>query len=653
MAEDNIDTAIFFFAWVDEGTPWSEDLARLDEQIFAFSISQQENESATLDLDLINPRVGLLAAGRNVWGWLTHRKPNGDLIPLFFGRLLGVPDEMQDEVVRLQFRAKPADYDEQQSAIAATLRELPWYDPVFMAEGAELDPVNSIETRNVAWHCDRITHEVTVSDIGQGEDGTITLVEADHYTDGVKVDVGQAPLTRVTVEATVTWTQKGAGVVDLTQTIYDAFAGTGMPYQYPVVGSYTSDGLLGDWPKPGASIGAGWSVHESSTAEIAKWQKPANKKVRYIEKPIEVPTSYQLASDQTTILGFPIPTRFGNYERIRQERLQTGLGSLDNPKPSIFVTPAEEAAAGWKNWDVLFEIGPILQNTKALYQTSRGRTERVTFTLTAGLQPLLTDPEGTDVLNIALSSSALSSPIDAGGGWPLYAETSNSYFPTERGQLTLQYLLLLARSHLYVRSRAINITVEPRWETVVEAVTCRKNMVVHDPRFPGGQVAGKVVAYNLAHDGSGKPLHASVTIGCMVGTGEVLADIDPPANSYIDDYIDNFYESEPGGAVPVIDGELRYQAFDGLYVVDDDGLDLLNMTPSRVVQSIVVTNGVTDQEAAINNNKLDPVAGLTAAPTTVTLTLVPLTGQSFETDYPVEVEPLTLPKTVDLSAEAL
>lgn len=652
MADDNLDTAILFFAWVEEGTAWSEDLARIDEQIFAFSIVHQENECATLDLDLVNPKVGLLAAGRNLWAWLTHRKPNGDLIPLFFGRLLGIPDEIQDEVVRLQFRAKPVDYDEQQAAIAASLRELPWYDPVFMAEGAELDPVNSIETRNVAWHCDRITHEVTVSDIGQGEDGTITITAADGYVDGVKVDVGQAPLTRVSVEAAVTWTQKGAGVVDLTQVIYDAFAGTGMPYQYPIVGSFTSDGLLGDWPKPGSSIGAGWSVHESSIAEIPAWQRPASKKVKYVEKPVEVPTVYQITTTPAKIGQLPKPTIFGEWEKRRQQNLQ-GLGGLTGPKPGIFVTPAEEAALGWKNWDVLFEIGPILQNTKAFYQTSRGRTERVSFTLTGGLQPLLTDPEGTDVLNIALSSSALASPIDAGGGWPLYAESSNSYFPTERGQLSLQYLMLLARSHMYVRARGISITVEPRWETVVDSLSCRMNMVVHDPRFPGGQVAGKVIGYTLAHDAAGKPLHASVTIGCMVGTGEVLDDIPPPANSYIDDYIDNQFENEPGGAVPVIPGELRYQAFDGLYVIDDDGLDLLNMTPSNVVQSIVITNGVTEQEQAIKNNKAAPVDGLEAVPTKVTLTLVPLTGQSFETDYLVEVEPLTLPKTVDLAAEPL
>jgi hypothetical protein len=641
--KDDPATAIFLFAWVAEGTPWSEALARCDEDVFAFEITHQENEAATMNLDVENPRIGLLAAGRNLWGWLTERvEETGDLRPLFFGRLMGVPEDIQDEIVRLQFQAKPTDYTAQQEALAAPLRVLPYYDRVWLADGADADPVNVLETRPLAWCVDRITLEVSLSDIGQGEDGTITLTGDDHFYDGLKVDPGQAPLTAINVDATVTWTQEGAGDVDLTQKLYDAFVATGTPFQYPVVGSFTSDGLLSNWPQPGASIGAGWSMGEAAFAETVTWQQPASKKVRYVEKPVTVPTAYQVATDWFQLGGLLLPT-------LAWQQLQAGI----TERPDQLFTLSEEAALGWKNWDVLFQIGPIYFNFPVHYETSRARTEKVTFTLTAGVQPILTDAAGNDVEVLSFASSSITNAVDDGGAVPLTDIARNSYFPTDRGQASLQYVMLVARCHAYVRARAIDITVEPVWDAVAGLVTLRQNLLVHDPRLPGGQAVGKITAYTLASEGSQNVKRASVTIGCMVGTGEVLDDVDAPADTYADDYSAGYDELLPGGAVPIIAGELQYTSFDGAYVVDDDGLDLLNMTAGNVVSDLEIINGVSVQETAINDaSKTDPVAGLRAFPTQVSLSLVPMTGASFETDYPVDVAQLVLPKSVDLAAPA-
>ena len=107
-------------------------------------------------------------------------------------------------------------------------------------------------------------------------------------------------------------------------------------------------------------------------------------------------------------------------------------------------------------------------------------------------------------------------------------------------------------------------------------------------------------------------------------------------------------------------------------MLDDDGVDLFNMIPSTVVEAITITNGPTDQIAAIlagaqgipefsgssgNTNALllstvvgDPVGGLKAAPTQVDVQLVPVTGGDFLTQIGVNVQPLAVPKTIDLSA---
>jgi hypothetical protein len=118
---------------------------------------------------VVNPRIGLLNSGRQQWGWLSwdDGTSNG-LVPLFYGRLVGVPQDMQNEVVRLQFIGRPLDYEAQKEALAETLRVAPYWDQIWLSEDARLDPDTVLESRAALWHIDRITHDVTVSDILTG-----------------------------------------------------------------------------------------------------------------------------------------------------------------------------------------------------------------------------------------------------------------------------------------------------------------------------------------------------------------------------------------------------------------------------------------------------------------------------------------------------
>ena len=103
----------FYWAWVDEDeTTFTTDHVREDEAVFGFVVSQSEGEFAGLTLELKNPRVGLLSPGRKVWGWLSW--DNGsEIVPLFFGRLIGIPSDIHLEVVTLEFTARPKDYESQ------------------------------------------------------------------------------------------------------------------------------------------------------------------------------------------------------------------------------------------------------------------------------------------------------------------------------------------------------------------------------------------------------------------------------------------------------------------------------------------------------------------------------------------------------------
>ena len=167
----------FFLAFVDPTeTTFGPEHERFDADVFSLSIDHQEGEFASLTVDIRNPRVGLLNAGRKQWAWLAW--DGGETVgavPLFFGRLVGIPQDLQGELVRLDFIARPADYVAQQAALGATLKVAPYYDRVFIDPSRFDDPDALLEARTALWHIGRVDHVVSISDILQGEDGTVSL----------------------------------------------------------------------------------------------------------------------------------------------------------------------------------------------------------------------------------------------------------------------------------------------------------------------------------------------------------------------------------------------------------------------------------------------------------------------------------------------
>ena len=74
--------------------------------------------------------------------------------------------------------------------------------------------------------------------------------------------LGQPPLRKVRVEASVAWDQYGRGSVDLRDTLLDAAIAQGSSRNRQIA-SYTGAGLIEDWPEKGDRIGGGWAVGES------------------------------------------------------------------------------------------------------------------------------------------------------------------------------------------------------------------------------------------------------------------------------------------------------------------------------------------------------------------------------------------------------
>src|SRR5580765_7160879 len=217
-----------YFAWVDPTeTVFAPEHLRWDENIFSFELKQDEGDPASLTVVVRRPRnvagdpIGLLGPGRKIWAWFAF--DCGPALFKFRGRLVGVPTSIFEELVTLEFVARPFDVVAQKEALAATLRVLPFYDEVVIDPERRSDPEVVLEGYSAIWHYDRETHALTISDELDGEDG---LVEFDGASeagkvlyDGLGLTLTSGPLSRVDVAAEYTWTQQASGGVDLTNWI--------------------------------------------------------------------------------------------------------------------------------------------------------------------------------------------------------------------------------------------------------------------------------------------------------------------------------------------------------------------------------------------------------------------------------------------------
>lgn len=643
----------YFFAWVDATeTAFGHAHIRVDEEVFSFEIDHVEGDFPSLNITIRNPRVGLLAPGRKVWAWLSvnrdWRPANPEqvieseeieseseseaasVVPLFFGRLVGVPNDLDQELVQLSFIARPENLQAAKIAVANPLRVRPYWDPLWFSPATAADPDNILETRTALWHTDRTTLALTISDIISGEDGTINVGEDDVYHDSVHVHYGQAPARIVHLTATVSWTQNATGVVDVSH-----LATTGNPFS---VLTYTGKGIVDGWPKPGHSLGGGWKVFEGSAVRVDG----------------SLPPEWGHRGEGTILPGYQTFSR-GNA-------LGTSPDSHDVVVPGVGGHASFfDVGDGFFAADYQFpahvlrvyrwQIEPTLS---VVYDASRQRSEVLSFTLEADVQAIITEPGDAEVILLNMSSSELLSPIDAAGATPIQPSDS-VYFSSARGVQSIEYLLAVARAQLLSRARAVYVDMEFSFYAAVDMnLSCRKNLALTDSRLPGGVAAGKIMNYRLSVDGDSGLQTCTVTIGCTVGHGDTVAPVVGNPTYVQTGYVDPGYQFYSGAFVMPIAGEVLYESIDGL-PANDDGIDFSRMTADRVVSSVVITGDFATQEIAMGTEAADPnevFTRLNAVPTVITINLNPVTGGPFLTAFPLNVSDLMVPKTIDLEASS-
>lgn len=649
---------IFYFAWVDStATTFHPIFARQDEDVFAFELTQAEGDFASLDLTIRNPRVGLLGPGRKQWAWFSYRVDSeSSLVPLFFGRIVGVPTGLQDNVVQVSLVARPLDFTDQKIAVAQSMQVAPNYWQGWLSANDLADPDKVLEGYSKLWHIDRLSGVVTASDIITGEDGQLDFGTDTAFYDSVAVTPNGQPLRQVQVAATVQWTQGGSGAFDITSQLArkvgeltpDTAAnpsGSTWTFAKEVLNVVGGDNLIDSWPQQGANIGGGWAVG-ASFAELAG---PAP----IVPTITSAPAMARMADSFDGGKTFFDDTSGRTLASVRQMFGRTPgfvaqiIDHSNSNQVAFF-------GVGSGTIDVLWiPIWTVAVHMELAWTAARQRTENISFTINADVQSLLSDPDGADVQQITLG------PVDVDNYLPDLR--SNVFFGTAQGVEALTAMVAQARAILLSAARAVDITFNVPF-SYAASVTLRKSATLSDPRLPGGIAAGKIKSYSISLDGTNGQPQVAITIGCTIGKDGTIEAV-PGVPCYVaDGYVADGWEYESGEVlVPFPDGPGYSGAFE--YGVDDDGVNLYNITPASYIQSLTVTGGVTAQMQAVG---ITPATDLSGAPlygtgteamdvvngfkTDIQLFMRPVSGGPFVSTIEPTLTELKIPRLINLEA---
>ncbi len=602
----------YYFCYLDGPADFDPEVHLVeDEAIILAKIAQEEGEFATLEIDVINTGDGLLAPGRKQWcifSW--DRGGSGDDIEvLFMGRLVAVPQQVRGETMRLLFRAKPLDYDGAKQDLAETLKTWPYYDLVWITADAD-DPDVIIKAYGASYHIDRVTHEITISDHLVGDD-TIILGEDEHIYDSLSISYAQKPKERWKFRGELGWTQGGSGTIDLTSLIVDKFRDQASIYGAPtstgIICTLTGDGLKSDWPTGGTSLGGGWEVNRDT------FIRDANSKVF---APYEVTVTFQ------------------------------GLVPGSTPGTNV----AQNFLGAWTDWTAKFTVYALQQNTLFDWVANRPRKEILEFEMVADIQPIVDDDfdYGDVTISVTITAQDTVTEPDDLGATPIGDNRRNAYLTTDRGAYSAQYPMLLGRAELRLASRAVEIGGRVPWETAIE-LTLKKNLLVVDHRIPGGSAAGKVTSYAIQASGTGENW-GDFTIGCAVGRGGSVTAAVGTGSVFVDGLVEDLIQELIDSQITAPTEDIVYQPLYE-FTIDDDGVDLTTLDETTAVESLELTGGLKTQVQVVLEAP-QPIDALPFYKSRMTLQVVPVAGMSFETVFTPTIEPLPIPKLIDLEASA-
>lgn len=625
-----------YFAWSVNGEEFdSVAHAVNDEDVVAFRLEQNEGDFCTLSLEVENPRVGPLAPGRPIWAWLSWQEnPIAEVVPLFFGRLIGVPSNILGNIITYEFRARPSDYADQKADLADTLAVPPYYDEIFIDENHRDDPDAVLEAYSAAWHIDRITHEVSISDFLVGEDGAVEFLGTGDVIDGsLQISLDQVPVTTVIVKGEVPWSQSFSGTISL-------------PLK-----SWKSTADVDGWPKVGDSLAGGYYVIASTTSQpLAEAQSYTITYSWTNQQKKHRDGDLMSHNESLTALSRGGDAHFSYYDF--ETRV---VGDKHTGTPGSYHREVKGCTIA----------GGLFSGSLVLGVDAKGdRKDLVTVVVSSDLQPVLKDPEDTSDSETIELSSALVDEACGDDESVIGNNARGEYITTDRGLQSVQYMIARARARLIIGARVVRLSWECPFNRAVD-LSCRLNARIFDAHIPGGEAIGKIVGYGLRGDGRTGEFRGFVTIACAIGFGNAIS-TSPGTADYVDEsYVDD-YQTFTGQVVALASEDIGYSP--PTLVSGGGGLGATPLGRNDVViRDEIIQEGDTDIADAFVGRLVAPFGNsgdvqqvideiITQAANRMAsiqswreIELADLTQQGIESHWEVATTLLVIPRQIDLT----
>ncbi|WP_262265481.1 hypothetical protein [Microvirga yunnanensis] len=602
--------AKLWFKWVASlDTPFDPAKhARLDEHdLSPVVIRQVEGEAAVATITFKNPGRGLLSDPNKRYA-LISESPNddpADAVLLFRGAVVGIPTKLGLPMVTFELLGAPQDLQGRLLDFAESERRLPLDEPLMGTDPG--DTSEPLAARSAYYHVDPATHEVSFSDIIEGD--RVVNIGEHHSLEAFDWQFIEPPVKSVRQTVTWEWEQAASDEIDI--------AGQVGKLESYCVNDQTTVDFVG--------LDPGWSLGENRVTvknEGSKKQLPTGGRTT---------TTYQGFSK-----GAPVQFNESFYDdSIKKMTYLYALRYLPGEK---YVTELDHMAGVAKQ-----EVK--VDTLKVSYDYRQPRRETITVTASIGLQDIVGTVAEHDAGAITMVDPTVDSDtpywypgryttygeyVQFGGSrwvctgttsqeglyfygyvngvlWdistpnfervgsiaPLPDRRSPTFANTSRAHLAIQHVALRLRAFLRYRSRCIRAGMKIAWSRA-RGLSLRDNVKAWHPSV--GWFEGKVV--EITRTWSGKDGYwANIVVACTVGDGsgeELLLEADTTVNTQVGNPV-----------VPV-----------NAYALS---------LPTYAVAAVTKSNEAADQLAKVEQASVEEHGlSLVASPTAVTVALRPL-----------------------------
>jgi len=643
-------TGPLHFAWVDaDETTFGPQHQIWDEALIDFVLEHEEAEFPRLTVTFRNPREGVLAAGRKIWAWLSW-----NTTPLFFGRIIAMPDNILGERITYTLRARPRDYEATYAALSNSLRVLPFYDPIFVKEERRSDPASAWEGYSKSVHIDRVDHSVSASDWLVGEDGVVDFTAAMVPYESVNLTVPRSPLKAVTVKGGIPWQQSSSATINIGRRVFT---------------TYNGSSFLSGWPKQGDSLAGGYFVVSSSVVDL--FGIDTRKDVNWNFSWHNEQKKHRDGDTMSYNESFSGPA--GTFP---------GSGStLTSSTKSVIGDPATGTPASTEFHRTALYAAPYVIVTELVLGISalRDMKDNAELRLTADIQPVLVDEDdddGEEIIeldSVDISKECIHDESDADSDVIAAIEDPgrNQYVTTDRGMDSVRYMAAIARARLVMGTRVAEVEWDCRFEDAL-ALSCRKSARLTHWRIPGGEAVGKIVSYSLRGSGSNE-FRGHVKIACSVGLGTAVETAPGVGDVFEDGVVTSDVQVFTGRLVALSSGDVSLG--DPILVEGGGALALNSLNAGDLVVRAQTISSAGDQAAAIQAvlpqaQVLSTLTGwnywskileantriwynaLVSNQVWFELELVNLEGGGIEARWQIPTSNLVLPRQIDFTAGA-